>query len=223
MTRADPSGADGKRLAAGKALEWAREGMVVGVGTGTTVAHFIAGLAARRIAGAVSSSEASSVALRAHGIAVLELADVPALPLYVDGADECNPHGDLIKGGGGALTREKILADAAATFVCIVDPAKRVDVLGAFPLPIEVIPMARVHVARALAALTGGTPVWRAGYVTDNGNHVLDVRGLRIVDPVALEAQLDRLPGIVTVGLYARRRPDVVVVGTDPPRVQYLG
>ncbi|RYG69196.1 ribose-5-phosphate isomerase RpiA, partial [bacterium] len=175
----------GKREAAEKALEWVREGMIVGVGTGSTVAFFIEALSRGpvRIAGAVSSSERSTAALREHGIVVHDPNDVERLALYVDGADECDPEGRLIKGGGGALTREKILAEAAETFVCIVDPSKRVERLGAFPLPVEVIPMASAHVARTLEIATGGRAVRREDFVTDNGNVVLDVHGLRIEDP----------------------------------------
>ncbi len=212
---------DGKRLAAEKALDWVQDGMTVGVGTGSTVGFFIAALGrgAVKIAGAVSSSEDSSAKLRALGITVLELADVDELEVYVDGADECDRAGNLLKGGGGALTREKILAEASRTFVCIVDPSKRVEVLGVFPLPIEVIPMARVHVARTLTRLTGGTAVWRQGFVTDNGNDVLDLHGLHIEQPVELERRLNEVPGIVTVGLFARRKADVLVIGSDPVQV----
>ena len=212
---------EAKRLAAEKALEYVEDGMVVGVGTGSTVAFFIDGLARirHRIAGAVSSSEQSSARLRGHGIEVMELNHVGDLPLYVDGADECDPHKRLIKGGGAALTREKIVAEASARFVCIVDPGKRVPVLGRFPLPVEVIPMARSLVARRILALTGGQPVWREGVVTDNGNVIIDVHGLSIVDPLATEAELARMPGVVEVGLFARRPADVVIVGGEPPTV----
>lgn len=210
-----------KRLAGEKAIEYVEDGMVVGVGTGSTVAYFIDALARirDRIAGAVSSSEQSTQRLRAHGIEVLELNDTGDLALYVDGADECDPHKRLIKGGGAALTREKIIAEASARFVCIVDPAKRVPVLGKFPLPVEVIPMARSLAARRILALTGGQPVWRDGVVTDNGNLVLDVHGLSIADPVAMEAELSQIPGVVTVGLFARRPADVVIVGGEPVQV----
>lgn len=210
-----------KRLAAEKAIDYVEDGMIVGVGTGSTVAHFIDALAAigHRIAGAVSSSEQSTARLRGHGIDVLELNDTGPLPLYVDGADECDPHRRLIKGGGAALTREKIIAEASERFVCIIDPGKQVDVLGRFPLPIEVIPMARSLVAREILAMTGGQPVWRQGVVTDNGNVVLDIHGLSIVDPVALERDLDQIPGVVSVGLFARRPADVVIVGGEPPRI----
>lgn len=212
---------EAKRLAGEKAIEYVEDGMVVGVGTGSTVAFFIDALARirDRIAGAVSSSEQSTARLKQHGIEVLELNHTGPLALYVDGADECDPHKRLIKGGGAALTREKIIAEASAKFVCIIDPAKQVDVLGRFPLPIEVIPMARSLVAREIVAKTGGQPVWREGVVTDNGNVVLDVHNLRIVDPVGLERELNQVPGVVSVGLFARRPADVVIVGGEPPRV----
>jgi len=206
---------DAKRLAGEKAIEYVEDGMIVGVGTGSTVAFFIDALARikHHIAGAVSSSEQSSQQLRGHGIEVLDLNNAGPLPLYVDGADECDPHGRLIKGGGAALTREKIIAEASERFVCIIDEAKRVDVLGRFPLPIEVIPMARSLVARHIVKATGGQPVWREGVVTDNGNWVLDVHGLAIVDPVGLERELNQIPGVVCVGLFARRGADIVIAG----------
>jgi len=212
---------ESKRLAGEKAIEYVEDGMVVGVGTGSTVAYFIDALARikHRIAGTVSSSEQSSQRLRAHGVEVLDLNATGPLSLYVDGADECDPHKRLIKGGGGALTREKIIAEASERFVCIVDPAKQVPVLGKFPLPVEVIPMARSLVAREILALTGGQPVWRDGVVTDNGNWILDVHGLSIVDPVGLERDLAQIPGVVCVGLFARRPADVVIVGGEPPLV----
>ena len=210
-----------KRLAGEKAIEFVEDGMVVGVGTGSTVAYFIDALGRirDRIAGAVSSSEQSTQQLRRLGIEVLDLNATGPLPLYVDGADECDPRRCLIKGGGAALTREKIIAEASETFVCIIDPAKQVDVLGRFPLPVEVIPMARSLVAREILARTGGQPVWREGVVTDNGNLVLDVHNLRIADPVALERELNQIPGVVSVGLFARRPADVVIVGGQPPLV----
>ncbi|MGJ4729373.1 ribose-5-phosphate isomerase RpiA [Luteimonas sp. SDU101] len=210
-----------KRLAGEKAIEFVEDGMVVGVGTGSTVAYFIDALARirDRIAGAVSSSEQSTARLKQHGIEVLDLNATGPLALYVDGADECDPQRCLIKGGGAALTREKIIAEASRSFVCIIDPAKRVDVLGRFPLPVEVIPMARSLVAREILASTGGQPVWREGVVTDNGNAVLDVHNLRIADPVALERELNQIPGVVSVGLFARRPADVVIVGGEPPLV----
>ena len=212
---------EGKRLAAEKAIDYVEDGMIVGVGTGSTVAFFIDALAKikHRIDGAVSSSDQSTERLRGYGIQVLDLNATGPLPLYVDGADECDPGKHLIKGGGAALTREKIIAEASAKFVCIIDPAKQVPVLGAFPLPIEVIPMARSLVAREILAITGGQPVWREGVKTDNGNWVLDIHGLSITDPVALEAKLNQIPGVVSVGLFARRKADVVIVGTETPTV----
>ena len=212
---------EAKRLAAEKAIEYVEDGMIVGVGTGSTVAFFIDALARikHRIAGAVSSSEQSTERLRAHGIEVMELNNTGDLALYVDGADECDPHKRLIKGGGAALTREKIIAEASGKFVCIIDPAKLVPVLGKFPLPVEVIPMARSLAARRILALTSGQPVWRDGVVTDNGNVIIDVHGLSITDPVAMERELSQIPGVVSVGLFARRPADVVIVGGEPPRV----
>ncbi len=203
-----------KRLAARAALGFVENGSVVGVGTGSTVAHFIDALAERRhdIEGAVSSSERSTALLKERGIRVLDLNATGELPLYVDGADECDPHKRLIKGGGGALTREKIIAAASRTFVCLIDAGKRVDVLGAFPLPIEVIPIARSHVAREIVK-RGGQPVWREGVVTDNGNWILDVHGWRITDPVGLERELNQIVGVVCVGLFAARPADIVLVG----------
>ncbi len=202
-----------KRQSAEAALRLVEDGSIVGVGTGTTVAFFINGLARLRdrIKGAVSSSEQSTQKLRGHGIKVFDLNAIDQLELYVDGADECDPQRCLIKGGGGALTREKILAQASKRFVCIVDAAKQVDVLGGFPLPIEVIPMARSSIAREISEL-GGQPVWREGFVTDNGNWILDVHGMRITDPVDLECTLNQIPGVVTVGLFARRPADIVIV-----------
>jgi len=204
-----------KRRAAEAALEFVLDGEVVGVGTGSTVNFFIDALArlSNRIAGAVSSSEASTVRLRAHGIEVLDLNAAGQLGVYVDGADEATRALELIKGGGGALTREKIVAAASRRFVCIVDQQKVVDRLGRFPLPVEVIPMARSLVTRELARL-GGNPVLRAGFVTDNGNQILDVHGLDIPDPAALETDLNQVPGVVTVGLFARRPADILLVGT---------
>ena len=212
---------EAKRLAAMKAIEYVEDGMIVGVGTGSTVAFFIDALGdiKHRIAGAVSSSEQSTARLKSHGIEVMELNHTGTLPLYVDGADECDPHKRLIKGGGAALTREKIIAEASKQFICIIDPAKQVPVLGKFPLPVEVIPMARSLVAREILAITGGQPVWRDGVVTDNGNVVLDVHNLSITDPVKLERELSQIPGVVSVGLFARRPADVVIIGGEPPRV----
>ena len=205
-----------KRRVAAAALAELSGDEVIGVGTGSTVNCFIEALAARRgrIAGAVSSSEASSARLRAAGIDVLDLNAVPGLDAYVDGADEADRHLRLIKGGGAALTREKIVAAVARRFICIVDDSKVVDVLGRFPLPVEVIPMARSHVARELVRL-GGQPVWREGITTDNGNQILDVRGLRITDPVGLETEINQIAGVVAVGLFARRPADLLLIATD--------
>ena len=218
--------ATAKRLAAEQALEYVEDGSVVGVGTGSTVAFFIEGLARikHRIEGAVSSSEQSSERLRALGIPVLDLNATGALPLYVDGADECDPARCLIKGGGAALTREKIVAEASKRFVCIIDPSKRVEVLGRFPLPVEVVPMARSLVGREIVRTTSGQPVWRqaadgAPVVTDNGNWLLDIHNLSITDPVALERDLNQIPGVVSVGLFARRPADAVIVGGEPPAI----
>ena len=207
------SQAEGKRRSGEKAAEYVQAGSVVGVGTGSTVAFFIEALARRKheIEGAVSSSEQSTRLLKEHGVPVLDLNATGPLDLYVDGADECDPFNRLIKGGGGALTREKVIAEACRQFVCIIDASKQVEVLGKFPLPIEVSPMARSLVARAIVA-RGGQPVWREGSVTDNGNWILDVYNWRIADPVALESELNQIPGVVTVGLFARRAADVVVV-----------
>ena len=204
-----------KRCAAHAALELVAGGSVIGVGSGSTVNLFIEELAADRgrVRQAVSSSDASSARLRALGIEVLDLNDLAGLDLYIDGADEANPARQLIKGGGAALTREKIVAAAARRFVCIVDEGKLVDTLGRFPLPVEVIPMARALVARELTA-RGGRPVWRQGCVTDNGNQILDVHGLTIVDPPALERELNQIAGVVTVGLFALRPADLLLVGT---------
>lgn len=212
---------EAKRLAGEKAIDYVEDGMIVGVGTGSTVAYFIDALGRikHRIAGAVSSSEQSTQRLLALGIEVFDLNAVGPLPLYVDGADECDPHKRLIKGGGAALTREKIIAEASTRFVCIIDAAKRVSVLGRFPLPVEVIPMARSLVAREIVTLTRAQPVWRDGTTTDNGNWILDIHGLAITDPVALEAALNQIPGVVSVGLFARRPADVVIIGGEPPQV----
>ena len=212
---------EAKRLAAVKAIDYVEDGMIVGVGTGSTVAYFIDALAGwrDRIAGAVSSSEQSTARLKSHGIEVIDLNAAGTLSLYVDGADECDAHKRLIKGGGAALTREKIIAEASRTFVCIVDPSKQVPILGKFPLPVEVIPMARSLVAREILRLTGGQPVWRDGTVTDNGNVILDIHNLSIVDPVGVERELNQIPGVVCVGLFARRPADVVIIGGEPPRV----
>lgn len=204
-----------KRQAATAALAYVIPGSVIGVGTGSTVNFFIDGLAtmSARVAGAVSSSEASTRRLEALGIPVLDLNDTGELDVYVDGADEATRQLHLVKGGGAALTREKIVAAASRRFVCIVDEQKIVERLGRFPLPVEVIPMARAYIGRELARL-GGNPVWRQGVVTDNGNHILDVHGLDIVDPVALENRINQFAGVVTCGLFAQRPADLLVVGT---------
>ena len=197
------------------ALAYVQPGSVVGVGTGSTVNCFIDALATIKatIAGAVSSSEHSSERLRAHGIAVLDSNTLAGIPVYVDGADEIDHAGFMIKGGGAALTREKIVADIAERFVCIADASKLVDVLGRFALPVEVIPMAASQVARQLRAL-GGEPALRAGVVTDNGCHIIDVRGLSITDPLALEAFINQWPGVVSVGIFARNKASVCLLGT---------
>jgi ribose 5-phosphate isomerase A len=207
---------DQKRRAAEAALQYVEEGSVVGVGTGSTVNHFIAALAKQpwRVKGAVSSSEASTRLLREAKIEVLDLNSTGDLDLYVDGADEATRHLQLVKGGGGALTREKIVAAASRRFVCIADRSKLVDVLGRFPLPVEVIPMARSYVARQITRL-GGQPVLREGFTTDNGNVILDVHNLAITDPVALETELNQLTGVVTNGLFARRGADLLLLGND--------
>ena len=204
-----------KRLAAQAALDYVSDGAVIGVGTGSTVNFFIDALipCRNRVRAAVSSSNASTQRLIAAGMTVLDLNDVDDLGVYVDGADEATRSLHLIKGGGAALTREKIVAAAAARFVCIADESKVVDRLGTFPLPVEVIPMARSLVTRRLATY-GGRAVWRQGVVTDNGNHILDVHGLTIEDPPALESELNQIAGVVTVGLFARRPADVLILGT---------
>jgi len=195
---------------------WFGTDAAIGIGTGSTADLFIDELAAHRtsIAAAVASSERSAARLRSHGIRVVDLNDVAALPVYVDGADEIDASLAMIKGGGGALTREKIVAAVARSFVCICDASKLVDVLGRFALPVEVIPMARALVARELVAI-GGEPRLREGYVTDNGNQILDVHGLRITDPCALERQINQWPGVVTVGLFAARGADLLLLGSD--------
>ncbi len=210
-----------KRQAAEAAIAHLPDSGIIGVGTGSTVNHFIDALAKikGRFDGAVSSSEASTERLKGHGIPVLDLNSAGTLDVYVDGADESNRHLHLIKGGGGALTREKIVAAASRTFVCIADESKLVDILGAFPLPVEVIPMARSYVARELVGL-GGNPVWRENVVTDNGNLILDVHGLEIMEPAKLETQINQLAGVVTVGIFAHRPADVLILGSaDGPRV----
>ncbi len=204
-----------KQQAALRALDYVVEGSIVGVGTGSTANFFIDGLAGMkdRIAGAVASSEASAKRLAGHGIKLFDLNDVESMPVYVDGADEIDASLAMIKGGGGALTREKIVAAVADTFVCICDATKKVDCLGRFPLPVEVIPMARAQVARQLGAL-GGRPVLRDGFVTDNGNLILDVHDLQIADPTQLEGRIDGIVGVVTNGLFARRGADVLLLAT---------
>jgi ribose 5-phosphate isomerase A len=209
---------DNKRLAAQAALRYLQPDMVLGVGTGSTVNLFIELLVAlppaARPRAAVSSSEGTSSRLRAAGVALLDLNEVAALPLYVDGADEANHRRQLIKGGGGALTREKIVAAAAERFICIIDERKLVDTLGRFPLPIEVIPLARSYVGRQLEPL-GGRAVWRRGFTTDNGNHILDVHGLDLQEPTAMEARLNQIAGVVTCGLFAARAADQLLIGTS--------
>jgi len=204
-----------KKAAAEAAIEYVEAGMIVGVGTGSTANHFIDLLAGikDRIDGTVASSEASAQRLRGHGIQVMDLNTAGQLALYVDGADESNPELHLIKGGGGALTREKIVAAASDKFVCIADETKLVDVLGAFPLPVEVIPMARAYVSRELTRL-GGQPLLREGFITDNGNIILDVHNLQITDPVDMEGRINQLAGVVTVGIFAQRPADVLILGS---------
>ncbi|WP_395769903.1 ribose-5-phosphate isomerase RpiA [Arenimonas sp.] len=206
----------GKQASAERALDYVQDGSIVGVGTGSTVAYFIQGLGRikHRIEGAVSSSEQSTKQLKDLGIAVLDLNASGPLGLYVDGADECDPHNRLIKGGGAALTREKIIAAASTQFICIVDPSKLVPVLGRFPVPVEVIPMARSHVAREIVKL-GGQPIWREDVVTDNGNWILDVHGWSITDPVKLESDLNAIVGVVCNGLFAARGADLVITGGE--------
>jgi len=205
-----------KRAVAQAAIQHVPVGCIVGVGTGSTANYFIEELARikHKIEGAVASSEATAQRLRNHGIAVMDLNSVNELPLYVDGADEITKHLHMIKGGGGALTREKIVAAVARKFVCVADQSKLVEVLGEFPLPVEVIPMARSYVAREIARL-GGQPVLRQGFTTDNGNVILDVRGLQILNPVELETALNQITGVVTNGLFARRGANVLLLGTD--------
>jgi ribose 5-phosphate isomerase A len=204
-----------KKAVARAAIAHVVEGEIVGVGTGSTANFFIDELASmkQRIRAAVASSEATRQRLAGHGIAVLELNEVDRLPVYVDGADEIDPALQMIKGGGGALTREKIVAAVAGTFVCIADAGKRVPVLGRFPLPIEVIPMALAHVCRELTRM-GGAPVVRDRFLTDNGNPIIDVHGLDFADPAALETRLNQIVGVVTNGLFACRPADVCLLGT---------
>jgi len=204
-----------KERVARAARAWGPQDTVLGVGTGSTVNCFIEALAAsgKRVEAAVSSSEATSTLLRSHGIEVRELNTAGTLDVYIDGADEFDAHRRLIKGGGGALTREKIVAAASRKFICIVDESKKVGVLGAYPLPIEVIPMARSYVARQLVAL-GGQPELREGFVTDNGNVILDVHNLDLVDPVSVEKHINNIAGVVTCGLFALRPADIVLIST---------
>lgn len=206
---------DMKKAAGWAALKYVEKGSIVGVGTGSTVNHFIDALETIKddIKGAVSSSEASTEKLKSFGIEVFECNDVIKLDIYVDGADEINPQRHMIKGGGAALTREKIVAAISEKFICIVDDTKSVDILGEFPLPIEVIPMARSYVAREIVKL-GGDPAYREGVITDNGNVILDIYGLQITDPKALEERINAIAGVVTVGLFAHRGADVIITGT---------
>lgn len=207
---------DKKRAAAQAAISYIEQGSIVGVGTGSTVNYFIDALAKIKddIKGAVSSSDASSARLKSHGIEVLDLNSVGSFDIYVDGADEITEHKHMIKGGGAALTREKIVAAVAKTFVCIVDDTKLVPMLGHFPLPVEVIPLARSYVAREMVKL-GGDPVYREGVVTDNGNVILDVHNLEILNPPELESKLNQIVGVVTNGIFAHRAADIVLIGND--------
>lgn len=205
-----------KKAVAEAALSYVKPGRIVGVGTGSTANYFIDALASMKhdIVGAVASSEASAERLKRHGIRLFNLNEVDDIPVYVDGADEVNHHREMIKGGGGALTREKIVAAVAETFVCIVDESKRVKMLGKFPLPVEVIPMARAYVGRRLTAM-GGQPRYRDGFVTDNGNIILDVYNIDISRPIKLEQQINNIVGVVTNGLFAWRPADVVLMGSS--------
>lgn len=205
-----------KQKAAQKAIEWVKPGMIVGVGSGSTVACFIAELAKIKhdIEGAVAASEASEALLKAAGIPLFDLNSVGDITVYVDGADEVNEFRHMIKGGGAALTREKIVAEASKTFVCIVDSSKEVEVLGKFPLPVEVIPMARSMVARKIVKM-GYMPVWREDVITDNGNVILDVHHMQIAEPHKTETEFNNIPGVVTVGLFAHRKADVVIVAGE--------
>jgi ribose 5-phosphate isomerase A len=205
-----------KRAVAQEALKHVVAGAWLGVGSGSTANYFIDALASikHRIKGAVASSVKTADRLKSHGIDVEDLNNVDDVPVCVDGADEVTEHGAMIKGGGGALTREKIVAAVARKFICIADQSKFVEVLGNFPLPIEVVPLARSYVAREIVKL-GGRPAWRAGFTTDNENVILDVHGLSIVDPVGLEEKLNQITGVVTVGLFARRGADLILLGTD--------
>jgi len=205
-----------KKMVAHAALAYVEAGAIIGVGTGSTANHFIDALAGikHKIDGTVASSEATAERLKGHGIPVFELNDVGNIPVYVDGADESNKYLHLIKGGGGALTREKIIAAASDKFICVADGSKMVDILGAFPLPVEVIPMARSYVAREIVKM-GGQPVWREGFITDNGNQIIDIQNLSIMDPVKTEEALNNIVGVVTNGLFAIRPADVLLLGTE--------
>lgn len=208
---------DEKKQAVGKAAcKFVQNDAIVGVGTGSTVNYFIDALALikHKIRGAVSSSDASTKRLRSHGIEVFDLNEVDSLDIYVDGADEITQHKHMIKGGGAALTREKIVSAVAKTFICIIDDSKQVPVLGSFPLPVEVIPLARSYVAREIVKL-GGDPEYRMGTVTDNGNHIIDVHNLSIIEPLKLENQLNQIVGVVTNGLFAARGADIVLIGDE--------
>jgi ribose 5-phosphate isomerase A len=210
-----------KQAAARAAIRFVKSGEIIGVGTGSTVDYFIDELAelAPKIAGAVPTSERSAIRLAHNGIALVDLNDIESLSLYVDGADEVDQHLSMIKGGGGALTREKIVAAVAQTFVCIADASKKVDVLGAFPLPVEVIPMARTYVMRELTR--HGTPKVRSDFITDNGNIIIDVHGLQIRDPLKLEQSIERIVGVVSCGLFAARGADVLLLATDAGVVEF--
>jgi ribose 5-phosphate isomerase A len=212
-----------KRKVAEAVVDYVKDISIVGVGTGSTVNHFIelmAGLKGK-IDGAVSSSEGTTARLKQAGIPVLDLNDVGTLEIYIDGADEIDQQGNMVKGGGAALTREKIVAAASKKFICIADESKQVDVLGKFPLPIEVIPMSRSYVARQMVAM-GGRPVWRENCVTDNGNQIIDVHGLSIVDPISMEKAINDIPGVVCVGIFALRPADLALLGT-PTGVKTVG
>ena len=204
-----------KQAVAKAAIDYVEAGTIIGVGTGSTANFFIDELAKikNKIEGTVASSVASADRLKGHGIEVFDLNNVSEISVYIDGADETNRHLHLVKGGGGALTREKIIAGVATKFVCIADESKLVDVMGKFPLPVEVIPMARSYIAREITKL-GGTPVWREDFITDNGNVILDVQNMEIMEPIALEDALNKLPGVVTVGIFGHRPADVLILGT---------
>ena len=205
-----------KQQVARAALEYVVPGTIIGIGTGSTANYFVDALAhiKNKIEGTVASSNATAERLKSHGIPVFELNSVDEISVYIDGADESNRYLHLIKGGGGALTREKIVAAVSNRFVCIADDSKLVDVLGKFPLPVEVIPMARSYVARQLVKL-GGKPVWREGVTTDNGNVILDVHHLEIAEPVKLESEINQIVGVVTNGLFAKRPADILLLGSD--------